>query len=141
MADTDNPLSDDQIRGIADQVEKEVTRKYKQKFVGTIAGITVAFAIIGFFGWSNLKDAVSDKVVKNLLNEKFKKEVSKAVSDSVLAKSDKMVSQMAKSKVRADSILADIERQHDAVLEAATSEFGRTIEVLKTVRDKAVTQK
>ena len=66
-----------------------------------------------------------------MLNEKFKKEVSKAVSDSVLAKSYKMVFQMAKSKVRADSILTDIERQHDAVLEAATNEFGRTIEVTK----------
>ncbi len=141
MADTDNPLSDDQIKAIADQVEKEVTRKYKQKFIGTIAGITVAFAIIGFFGWSNLKNGIAEKVTKNLLNEKFKKEVSKAVSDSVLAKSDKLVSQMAKSKERADYILEDIKRQHDAVLEAATKEFGRTIEVLKTVRDKAVTQK
>lgn len=136
MSDEININNNEQLEVIVEKIEKKIIAKYKNKFIGLIVGVSVALSIITYFGIGNIQKSLTEKVTKKLINDKFKNEVSKDISKSLSKPTSEIINQMKENKAITDSILKEIQSEHDDVIKAATNEFKRTIEVLRKVREK-----
>ncbi len=136
MSDEININNNEQLEVIVEKIEKKIIAKYKNKFIGLIVGVSVALSIITYFGIGNIQKSLTEKVAKKLINDKFKNEVSKDISKSLSKPTSEIINQMKENKAITDSILKEIQSEHDDVIQAATNEFKRTIEVLRKVREK-----
>lgn len=137
MPDEKEVLSEDQLNKITQQIEKRLIERYRNKFIGALTGITVVLVILGYLGLDRLQDSISDKVTSKVLTEQFKRELIKSISDSISVASSQILSKIQENKSKSDSVLNEIEMQHRSVVEAATNEFERTIEVLLRVREES----
>ena len=136
MSDEININNNEQLEVIVEKIEKKIIAKYKNKFIGLIVGVSVALSIITYFGIGNIQKSLTEKVAKKLINDKFKNEISKDISKSLSKPTSEIINQMKENKAITDSILKEIQSEHDDVIQAATNEFKRTIEVLRKVREK-----
>lgn len=141
MPDKKTVLNDDQLQILTEQIHEKIIQQYKRKFLGISVGFTVALGVIGYFGVEKLQDFAADKVLNKLLDEDFKHKIIRVVSDSLASSSFEILNQMKINKAKTDSILSEVHSQHEAVIEAATQEFGRTVEVLQKVRGRILRYK
>lgn len=132
----DGKLTDQQISDLSTKIEEDIVKKYKKRFIGTIAGLTIVAAAIVFFGWSALVNSVTDKIINKIVNDKFKQNVIKKVSESISSESNEIVDHMVRNQDESDNILSNIKAEHERVIDAATHEFGKTVDVLRKVREK-----
>lgn len=121
---------------LSELIEQRIIDKYKKKLLGAFFGITVGLSVIGFFGYDIIVRSLEDKIINKLTTGDFKDNVAKQVSETINKNSvhiyDEILLYNKKSKV----IVKDMEKDHEDLVNVATSEFKRTIEVLNKVREK-----
>lgn len=127
-------MENEKIQLLAEQIENQIVQKYKRKFIGITTGFAAAIVVLGFLGFASLKDSVAQRAIDLLVDEQFEKQIIDSVSDSLSSPSSAILTNMKNMEMEADSILKEINTEHERVVEAATNEFGRTIEVLGKVR-------
>lgn len=120
---------------LTDIIEKRLIEKYKRKFTGVIFGFVVGFSVIGFFGYDVIIKSLETKIVEELTTGSFKDDIIKQVSLKISKETNGIYSDIKKSQEKAQNIVKEMEEDHESLVDSATIEFKRTIEVLNKVRE------